>query len=85
MLTREPYRRNPTACYARYDLATVLAAIYFLSLLLATSWPILRYAITECMLILNFLVTFLLLTTNTALCFSSTIDFVERKKISKQA
>ena len=36
-------------------------AVYFLSLLLATSWPKLRFAI------LHFLITFLLLTTNTAL------------------
>ena len=46
-----------------YDLATIRAAAYFLSLLLATFWPKLRFAMIECM----FIVTFLLLTTNTAL------------------
>ena len=67
MLIREQKRRIPTACYRGYDMATIWAAVYFLSLLMATSELKSSFAIIECMLYLNFLVTFLLLTTDTAL------------------
>ena len=49
----------------------IVSSCLFSFLILATSWPKLKSAIIEFYYVLNFFVTFLLLTTNTALYFSA--------------
>ena len=47
LMLREPLRRISVTCYRGKDLATIRVVVYFLSLLLAPSWPKLRFAKIE--------------------------------------